>query len=106
MKHYRLAISESFNRDLERATYYISEVLKNRSAAQTLAQKTKKALSDLQANAYGYPLVRDEKLANQGYRWKAVNNYIIFFIASDDCELIKVFRFLYKRRNWSHILGE
>jgi plasmid stabilization system protein ParE len=106
MKRRKLDVAESFYSDVDRAAYYISNVLHNRPAALMLVRKTKEALLDIQSNATGYPLVRDEKLAERSYRWRGVYNYVIFYIVDNDDESVKVARFLYKHRDWNHILGE
>jgi toxin ParE1/3/4 len=49
-------------------------------------------------------LVHDERLANQGMRMLIVDNYIIFYVVSEQDKIVIVVRILYGKREWTNLL--
>ena len=54
-------------------------------------------------NALRYPLVGPLPFTSDIYRFKTVGNYLVFFRVVDDT--VYVDRILYKRRDFSSLLG-
>jgi hypothetical protein len=50
--------------------------------------------------------VRNDYLANKGFRWLGIKNYMMFYIVDEKREKIYLIRFLYGRRDWMNILKE
>jgi len=103
---YRLKISKLYDTDVDSCYNYINDNLKNPKAANNLITEIINKLNIISENPKIRPLVRDEYLANLGYRLISVKNYMIFYIIGEDNEHLKIIRFLYCRRDWMNILKE
>jgi plasmid stabilization system protein ParE len=75
-------------------------------AADNLIIEILEKLKKIKDNPKIRPLVRDEYLADLGYRLINVKNYMIFYIIDDDNKRINIIRFLYGKRDWINILKE
>ena len=102
---YRLKISKLYDLDVDSCYDYINDNLKNPKAANNLITEIMNKLNIISENPKIRPLVRDEYLANLGYRLITVKHYMIFYIIGEDNE-IKIIRFLYCKRDWMNILKE
>ena len=51
-----------------------------------------------------YAMVADEHLAAQGIRKLPVENYIVFYVVSEQDKTVTVIRILYGRRDWEQLL--
>ena len=90
-----------FYEDLKNAVDYISNDLKNPSAANRLLDKVETAILNRLSIADSfepYPSIRDRK--NAYYRIY-VGNYVVYYVLLDEGEnsFMEVRRFLYKGRN-------
>lgn len=96
---YKLIISERFEKDLDNVLNYISNRLYNPSAANQILCKTEEAISRIAENPLLYPAYHDEKLAEKGYRYVIIANYLLFYRVDLTPEEIQIARFLYGRQN-------
>ena len=103
---YKLKISKLYDSDVDSCYDYIKDTLKNPKAADDLITKIMDKLNIISENPKIRPLVRDEYLANIGYRLITVKNYMIFYIIGEDNKHLKIVRFLYCKRDWMNILKE
>ena len=103
---YKLKISKLYDTDVDKCYNYINDTLKNPTAAENLIKNIIEKLNKISENPKIRPLVRDEYLANLGYRLITVKNYMIFYIIGEDNKHIKIIRFLYCKRDWMNILKE
>ena len=103
---YLLKISKLYDIDVDSCYDYINENLKNPNAANNLIMEIINKLNIISENPKSRPLVRDEYLANLGYRLITVKNYMIFYIIGEDNKHLKIVRFLYCKRDWMNILKE
>lgn len=78
--------------------------LKEPSAAKNLVQKIKTSVMGLAELPFSHALVNDESLTGQGIRQTMVDNYMIFFLASEKDNTVTVIRILYGRGNWINLL--
>jgi len=92
--------------DVDSCYDYINDTLKNPKAAYNLITEIMNKLNIISENPKIRPLVRDEYLANLGYRLITVKNYLIFYIIDEDNKYLKIVRFLYCKRDWMNILKE
>jgi plasmid stabilization system protein ParE len=99
---YTIKFSELFKNDLKSSVNYIRNTLQNPIVANNLKETVKKAYKNIRENPFFYAAVPDEYLASLGYRFKIVNNYIIFFYVIG--KTINMARFLYGHRDWINIL--
>ena len=118
---YSLVFSKLYYNDIAESTDYIADVLQNPAAALRLFDEADQKLIEIKNNPRYRPLVNDEYLANLGYRFAIVKNYLLFYIIGEptaervaasegsrsvDDNHIKIIRFLYGRMDWMNILKE
>lgn len=99
---YRLQYLPLFWDDLEKATTYITDILKNRIAALRLVDEVEKGiLAHLKAPtmAQAYRTTRNRSLP---YYWFAVGNYMVFYVVVDD--VMEVRRLVYGARDLTRML--
>lgn len=104
MKGYEVLLTEPAAEDLEDIARYISIELKDSVAALKLIQKIRKAVMSLVQMPTRNRLVADERLAEQGIRKLAVDNYLLFYVISEKDQTVTVVRILYGRRDWLNLL--
>jgi len=103
---YKLKISKLYDSDVDSCYDYINNTLKNPTAAYNLISEIKEKLIFICENPKIRPLVKDDYLANLGYRLLIIKNYLLFYIIGEDDKHIKIVRFLHGRRDWMNLLKE
>jgi len=103
---YRLRFSKLYGKDVDSCYNYIKDKLEAPMAADNLIKAILEKLNIIKENPEFRPLVQDKYLASLGYRAINVKNYTLFYIISGDDKYVNVVRFLYKKRNWTDILGD
>lgn len=104
MKRFSVFITRPATNDLKGISNYIGYELREPSTAKKFISKVKEAVMGLSEMPTRYPLVADERLAVQGIRKLIVDNYIVFYIVSEQDAIVTVVRILYDRRNWENLL--
>ncbi len=104
MKKYRVLMTEPAANDLQEVVRYIAGELREPTTAQKLVGKIRDAIMSLAEMPSRHPLVADEVLAAKGIRKLPVENYIVFYVVSEEDKTVTVVRILYGRRNWEHLL--
>ena len=104
MDKYNVNITNTAFEDLKSIALYIKDELKDPVAAGKLIAKIKKRIFSLDISPCRHRLVRDKIFARQGYRLLYVENYIVFYIVTEESKRVDVSRVLYARRNWINIL--
>ena len=61
-------------------------------------------IGNLAKNPFNHALVSDEKLVTTGIRKVMIDNYIVFYIASEKDKTVSVIRILNFRRYWDKLL--
>ena len=93
---YTIRLLQAAQEDFKEITTYIA--LDNPSAAEAIADKIEKSLSNLST----YPLIgkipNEEELATMGYRFLVVQNYLIFYTIED--QIIWVHRIIHGAREF------
>lgn len=97
---YNVIVSESAKDDLKAAASYISNELKNETAAKNLINAFNKTAISLSEMPERFPIIDDDILKNENIRFTQINNYLLFYYSNS----VFVLRFLYGRRNWESIL--
>jgi plasmid stabilization system protein ParE len=64
-----------------------------------------KAIYSLEEMPLRYPLVADEFLASQGFRFFPVHKYLVFYVVREETNIVVIERFLYGKRDWAAILS-
>ena len=102
---YKTIITKPAELDIAEAARYIAKELQNPAAADRLLDDIVSAVSSLEKMPKGYALVRNDHLANLGFRFLPVHNYLAFYIVKEDAQSVTIERFLHSRRDWIHIIG-
>jgi len=102
--NYFLNITDLAEEDILSTVKYISNDLKNPTAANNLLNEIERHEINLEDNPYIYPLVNDDYLSGKGIRIIVIKNYLMFFYINEDKKIVNIIRFLYGRRNWKNIL--
>lgn len=102
--NYSLRIASVAERDLNRAADHIEFALKNPQAANHLLDVAGRQINALSQFPQKHPLVEDKVLASWGVRFTLVNNYLAFYIISEEDHLVTIVRFLYAKSDWVSIL--
>lgn len=103
--NYEIYVTETARRDLGLAADYIEFTFKNPEAAEELLHEAEEKFATLAALPHRIKTVNDDFLAALGIRTLRVKNYIAFFTISEKQRRVNIVRFLYKKRDWIHILG-
>jgi len=103
---YDLHITRAAENDLNEAADYIEYVLLNPDAADRLLDAATEKISTLSKYAERNALVDDPVLKAWGIRFIQVNNYLAFYIISEEESRVYIVRFLYGKRDWIGILKQ
>jgi len=103
---YDLHITSAAENDLNEAADYIEYVLLNPDAADRLLDAATERISTLAQFAERNALVDDPVLKAWGIRFIQVNNYLAFYVISEEESRVYIVRFLYGKRNWIGILKQ
>lgn len=101
---YNVIVSESAKEDLKAAASYISNELKNETAAKNLINAFNKTAISLSEMPERFPIIDDDILKKENIRFTQINNYLLFYTVHRYSNSVFVLRFLYGRRNWESIL--
>ena len=102
MEKYELKILPLFEDDMLEATEYISEILKNPSAAERLIDETEKAIFKRLDSPLSFPPYKSKKHRDCTYYRIFVGNFTIFYVVNDN--VMEVRRFIYSKRNIENII--
>ncbi len=100
---YKIYITETAQEDVIQAEKYIKTILSSPQAADTLISEFEKCISILKEQPYICNVVRNERLAEKGYRIMQCKKYFIFYKMKD--KTVRIIRFLHSKREWSFLLN-
>ena len=103
---YDLHITGAAENDLNEAADYIEYVLLNPDAADRLLDAATEKISSLAEFAQRNAPVDDPVLKAWGIRFIRVNNYLAFYVISEEESRVYIVRFLYGKRDWIGILKQ
>ncbi|GAB3055369.1 type II toxin-antitoxin system RelE/ParE family toxin [Virgibacillus ainsalahensis] len=92
---YTIKITPKALEDLDEIYSYISKELYNEGAADNLMEKIETSIMRLMDFPFSSSFVMDEILKDKGYRKLIVENYIAFYIVSEERKQVVVMRVLY-----------
>ena len=104
MKEYRILVSKKAENDINNIIDYIAFELKNKNAAFNLYIKLKEIILSLSEIPQRHPLVQENYLYKQGYRKIIVENFIVFYLISEENSKVNIIRILSNKRNWIELL--
>ncbi len=101
---YKLLITNDANNDIDDIISYIINELKNPIAAENLLSKIELNFGIILANPFSFPLCKDKRLYDNGYRKITVKNYIIFYRVDKEDNIVYIMRVIYGRRNYINLI--
>ena len=101
---YQIQVTQPAKEDLQSAISYIADQLKNQQAAHNLLSAVEKSIRSLSEMPERFPLIEDEILKREGFRFFRVKNYLVFYTVRHSSNTVVIQRFLYGRRDWLHLL--
>ncbi|MDR0326320.1 MAG: type II toxin-antitoxin system RelE/ParE family toxin [Oscillospiraceae bacterium] len=104
MDVFDVRIAQKAGNDLKDIARYISMQLNAPTTALNTVRTIKESIAKLETNAFFHPLVRDDRLAAEGFRLLVIKNYIAFYVINEKEKTANVARILYARRDWQNIL--
>lgn len=78
---------------------YISDKLKNRTAAQKIAKDMKTAIEELANDPYIYPVYFPLQPLKHEYRKFVIDDYLIFYTVDERTKVVTIYRVIYGKRN-------
>lgn len=103
MSGFQVMISEAARQDLQEIMSSIKN-LKDPVRIQESTNKLETVVSSLGEEPFRRPLVNDEKLVTAGIRKLKVDEYIIFFVASEKEKTVSTVRILRDQRHWANLI--
>ena len=100
MESYKIDFTASARQDLRDTYTYI----KKPSVAENFYARLEKSIETLSTLLKRHAVVREEKLAEKGYRILPLGNYLIFYSVDDASKTVTVYRILYSLRDWMSLL--
>ena len=103
-KEYSLKFTFKAEDDLDEINRYIANNLFAPEAAENLMDKIESDIMRLKAFPYSCSFVLDETLKKRGYRKLIIDNYIVFYLVSEQERQVIIMRILYGASNYQTIL--
>ena len=101
---YNVITSASFEKDLDNITDYFINSLNSKNAATHLLDCTEEIISHISENPYMYPVYHDKDIAERGYHYSVIGNFLLFYAINEINKTVVLSRLLYGRRNISEII--
>lgn len=101
---YSLKITRNAYNDLSSIFSYISEELKNDTAALEHIDEIGKAIQRLKAYPESGSYVSHNNLPQKRYRKLLIKNYIVFYVVEDTSQTVIIMRVLYGKRDYGNLL--
>ena len=103
---YILKFLDIAKKDVVEIVYYISNNLKNKTAAYKFIEKYNKELDNITLFPYGSPIYKSTRKLDNEYRCSRVKNYLIFYLVDEKKKEITIARILYRKRNILELLNK
>ena len=104
MSTYNIQITEPAENDLYEIGAYISKELLELETAKIVVSKIAKGIITLEDMPLRNAIVADDRLAFKGVRKILIDNYIMFYIVTEESKTVTIIRILYNRRDWLNLL--
>lgn len=101
---YKIEYLPIAKKDMYDIIYYISNQLKNPTAAKKLAKKFLDGEKSILSFPYGVSVYNSRKKLIHEYRNIKVDNFLIFYIINENTKTITIVRVLYQKMNINTIL--
>lgn len=104
MNDYQIEITDSAQTDLKAIVQYIQTDLIAPSTASKFLNEIQKAMEQLAFMPEKFQLVRDDYLANKGYRYLGYKKYLIFYTINDRKHTVFIHRIIHSSRQWEYLI--
>ena len=104
MSTYNIQITESAEKDIYEIGSYISKELLEPETAKKVVSEMAKGIITLEDMPLRNAIVADDRLAYKGIRKILIDNYIVFYIVTEESKTVMIIRILYNRRDWLNLL--
>ena len=101
---YKLEFLPIAKKDINNIIYYVSNNLKNNSAARNLANDFIKGANSILEFPFGIPVYKTIKKLENEYRSIKIKNFLMFYTINDNTKTITIVRVLYQKMNINNIL--
>ena len=101
---FKIEFLPTAKKDIDNIIYYISNNLKNISAAKKIKDLFISSLDNVALFPYGYPIYQPFDTLENEYRYYRVNNFLIFYTINDREKSVTITRVLYQKMDISEIL--
>ena len=91
-------------RDLYEIGAYISKELLEPETAKRVVSKIAKGINSLKDMPFRNTLVADDRLAYKAIRKVVIDNFIVFYIVTEEKKTVTIIRILYSKRAWINLL--
>jgi plasmid stabilization system protein ParE len=78
---------------------YITNTLYSPQAALRMLQKANDKIGLIKENPHLFPLYHNKVIAEKGYRFTIVGNYLLFYRVNEEAKIITIESFIYGRQN-------
>lgn len=101
---YKLEFLPIAKKDIDDIIYYISNNLKNKTAARKLANNFIKGANSILEFPYGSSIYKTSEELEHEYRSFKIKNYLMFYIIDEKNQIITIVRVLYQKMDIDNIL--
>lgn len=96
---YRIIQSSHADTDIDEIVGYISLKLHNPKAARDMIDKLREVYETLSEQPFIYPVSKNPHLAEKGYRWFPIKNYMGLYTVHESTMEVRIARIVYGRRD-------
>ena len=101
---YKLEFLPVAKKDMDNIIYYISNNLKNRTAARNMANSFIKGANSILKFPYGSSVYKLTKKLEHEYRSVKIKNFLMFYTINEKEKLVTIVRVLYQKMDINNIL--
>ena len=101
---YKVVVTSLADWDLDEIFEYIAIDLDSPKAAADMVTHLYDSAKSLSNYPLRHPLVRDDYLAMQGFRYMAVKNYVVFYVFNEISKQAIIHRVLHSRQSYKRLL--
>ena len=101
---YKVVVTSLADCDLEEIFEYIAIDLNSPNAAADMVSRLYDSAKSLSNFPLRHPLVRDDYLARQGFRFLAVKNYVVFYVVNEAAKQVIIHRVLHSKQSYQRLL--
>lgn len=104
MSKYHIEITKPAEKDLHEIGKYIAIELLEPAVAKKVVGKIGDAILTLEDLPLRNSFVSDERVSKLGIRKILIDNYIVFYVVSEEYKTVTIIRILYGRRDWLNLI--